>query len=46
MNYTTHTQYRILLNHKKKGSPLFATVWMDFEGIMLCDRSQRNTNTV
>ena len=30
----------------KKNNLLFATTWMDFEGIMLSEISQSKTNTV
>ena len=33
----------ILFSHKKGGNLLFVTTWMDFEGIMLNEISQRKT---
>ena len=36
----------ILLSHKKNEILPFATTWMDLEGIMLSEISQRKTNTV
>ena len=36
----------VLLSHKKKDILLFATTWMDLEGIMLSEISQRKTNTI
>ena len=37
---------RILLSHKKNKISPFAATWMDLEGIMLSEISQRKTNTV
>ena len=36
----------IFFSHKKKRNFAFAAAWMDLEGIMLSDISQRKTNTV
>ena len=42
-----HIYNRILFSHKKKNEILpSAMTWMDFEGIMLSEISQRKTNTV
>ena len=38
--------HRILLSHKKKEIFSFATTWMNLEGIMLSEISQRKTNTI
>ena len=41
----THTDNGILLNHKKKNKILaVAAMWIDSEGIMLSEISQRDTN--
>ena len=38
---------KLLLSHKKKNEILlFAAIWMNLEGLMLSDLSQRKTNTV
>ena len=37
----THTHNGILLSHKKDEILPFATTWMDLEGIMLSEISQR-----
>ena len=42
----THTQTGILLSHKKNENLPFATTWMDLEGIMLSEISQRKPNSV
>ena len=42
----THTHNWILLSHKKEWNLPFATAWMDLEGIMLSEMSQRKINTV
>jgi len=36
----------ILFRHNKKEILSFMTKWMDFEGIMLNERSQKKTNTI
>jgi len=36
----------ILLSHKKNEILPFGTTWMDLEGIMLSEISQRKTNTI
>ena len=36
----------MLLNHKKNEILSFETTWMDLEGTMLSEISQRRTNTV
>ena len=42
-----HIYYTILSHKKKKNEILrFATTWMDIEGIMLSEISQRKTNTI
>ena len=41
-----YTHNGILLSHKKKEILPFVTTWMDLEGIMLSEISQRKTNTV
>ena len=42
----THTHNGTLLNHEKNEILPSATTWMDFEGIMLTEISQTETNTV
>ena len=38
--------YKVIpLSHKKNKILLFAATWMDLEGIMLSEISQRKTNT-
>ena len=41
-----HIYNGILLSHKKNKILPFAATWMDLEGIMLSEISQRKTNTV
>ena len=36
----------IVFSHKKEGILPFVTVWMDFEGTVISEISQRKTNTV
>lgn len=36
----------MLLSHEGKGNLAISDKWMDLEGIILSDMSQRNTNTV
>ena len=43
--YIYHTQ-EILLSHKKNELLPFATAWLDLEGIMQSEISQRKTNTI
>ena len=40
-----HTHRGILLSHKKKEILPFAATWIDLEGIILSEISQRNNNT-
>ena len=42
----THTYNGILLRHTKKDILPFVATWMDLEGIILSEISQRKTNTV
>ena len=42
----THTHRGILFSIKKNKILPFATTWMDLEGIMSTEISQRKTNTV
>ena len=35
----------IVFSHKKEGILPFVTVWMDFEGTVISEISQRKTNT-
>ena len=42
----THTHNGILLSHKKNEMLLFATTWIDLEGIMLSEKSQTKTKNV
>ena len=37
---------RVLLSHNKEGNPAFAATWMELEGTMLSEISQRKTDTV
>ena len=39
----TYTHNGILFNHKKKEILSFVTTWMDLEGMMLSEISQRKT---
>ena len=41
-----HIHDGILLSHKKTGIMLFVETWMDLEGTMLSEISQRKTNSV
>ena len=41
-----HTHDGLLLSHKKNGIMLFVETWMDLEGTMLSEISQRKMNTV
>ena len=41
-----HIHDGILLSHKKNGIMLFVETWMDLEGTMLSEISQRKTNSV
>ena len=41
-----HTYNGILLSHKKTKILPVAIAWMDLEGIMLSEISQRKTNTI
>ena len=36
----------IIFSHKKEKTLSFAIIWIDLEGIMLSEISQRKTNTV
>ena len=45
MNIHTHTHNGILLRHKENEILPFATTWMDLEGIMISEISQKK-NTV
>ena len=40
------TSRQILSSHKKDGNNALVTAWMDLEGIMLSEISQRRTNIV
>ena len=42
----THTHNGVLLSHKKDEILPFAKILMDYEGIMLSEISQTNTNTI
>ena len=42
----TYIYNRILFNHKKNENLPLKTTWMDLEGIMLSEISQRKMNTV
>ena len=41
-----HTHDGLLLSNKKNGIMLFVETWMDLEGTMLSEISQRKMNTV
>ena len=41
-----HTCNGMLLSHKKEWIFPFTTTWLDLEGIMLSEMSQRKTNAV
>ena len=42
----THTHWNASQPQKKNGILPFLTMWMDQEGIMLSETSQRKTNTM
>ena len=46
INKMRYLYTRILFSHKKNEILPFATTWMDLEGIMVSEISQRMTNTL